>query len=345
MAALAKSYNGWPASKVPADFGGLDNRIVPGTTHTKLSPGVRAGDFADVAFAFCEQLNLRVEKGDLYTAGVGDEWGWYWKMSANSAALLSCHSGGTGWDWNATRHPNGKRGTFTKAQVAEIRKIQAEFGGIIYWGGDAWGDGTPDEMHFELKTGVTPAQLKAEADKVRARVLPVVAALIKYAFPIDGSISACYLRVGGLTVLGQPLGPEAPALNGRWQEFANGAIFWSNAVDRGVSHNVIGDIYKRWVKMRREVGESGYPLTDELPTPDQKGRYNHFEKGLSIYWYPGLGAQVVKGMIRNAWAAQGWEQGKLGYPTGEEINSGGLITQSFQHGTITWDGKNAVVKS
>lgn len=163
---MVASYNGFKASKNPADFGGLDNSFIPGTS-AKLAPGVRAGDVATIAFDFCAEFDKRVEDIDAFAGG--DEWGYYFKQSANSKALLSCHSSGTAWDLNATRHPNGKRGTFTGAQVAEIRKLLAEYDGVIYWGGDCWGNGTPDEMHWEIETGTELTQLAEVAAKVRAK--------------------------------------------------------------------------------------------------------------------------------------------------------------------------------
>jgi len=162
---MTASYNGFKASPNPADFGGLDNSYVPGSG-AKLAPGVRAGDVATVLFYVAGQLDARVEDGDLYPQG--DEWGYSYRPSKNSAALLSCHSSATAFDWNATRHPNGKRGTFTAAQVAEIRNILAEVDALVYWGGDAWGNGTPDEMHFEIAEGVTLEQLAETAAKIKA---------------------------------------------------------------------------------------------------------------------------------------------------------------------------------
>ncbi len=158
------SYNGWPASRTPAVFGGLDNRVVPGTAGVRLIPGVRAGDVAGVLFHCAAQLHARVEPGELYAAG--DEWGYSYRLNRN-AANLSCHSSGTAFDWNATRHPNGKRGTFTPAQVREITAILDELDDVVGWGG-AWGPGsTPDEMHFEIQADA--AAVKAVADRLRAR--------------------------------------------------------------------------------------------------------------------------------------------------------------------------------
>jgi hypothetical protein len=162
---MVTSYNGWLASKNPADFGGLEALVVDGES---FAPGVRAGDVHDVFEYLATQMDLRVEP--IYAPGwhTADEWGYYYKPSANSPSLLSCHSSGTAIDYNATRHPNGKRGTYTAAQVATIRQILAELEGIVYWGGDAWGNGTPDEMHFEIKTGVSAAAVARVAAKIRA---------------------------------------------------------------------------------------------------------------------------------------------------------------------------------
>lgn len=91
----------------------------------------------------------------------------------------------------------------------------------------------------------------------------------------------------------------------------------------------------------------GAPLTDELATPDGVGRYNVFEHG-SIYWTAALGAHEVNGVIRDRWAATGWEAGPLGYPVSDEYEVPGGRRSDFQHGSITWSaasGETTVVMS
>jgi peptidoglycan hydrolase-like protein with peptidoglycan-binding domain len=162
------SYNGWLASPNPRDFGGLDNRVVPGTEGVKLAPGIRKGDVATVLFYVATQLDARVENGDLYTAG--DDWGFNFRPNTNDKSTISCHGSATAFDWNATRHPNGRRGTFNSSQVAEIRKILREVDNIVFWGGDFVG--TKDEMHFEIKSGVTASQVAVVAAKLLAPKQP-----------------------------------------------------------------------------------------------------------------------------------------------------------------------------
>ena len=94
-----------------------------------------------------------------------------------------------------------------------------------------------------------------------------------------------------------------------------------------------GDIRVKWARTRW----LGYPLTDETGTPDGVGRFNHFEHG-SIYWTPSLKAHEVHGAIRDLWAANGWERGRVGYPTSDELDdtqTGGRLSR-FQHGVIRW---------
>ena len=138
------SYNGWLASPNPADFGGLEPMVVAGES---FSPGVRRGDVHTVFMYVAQQLHARVEP--VIAAGwhEADDWGYNFRPNRN-ANNLSCHGSGTAFDYNATRHPNGKRGTFSPAHAQIIRLICAEVDNVVRWGGDF--TGTADEMHFEI---------------------------------------------------------------------------------------------------------------------------------------------------------------------------------------------------
>lgn len=163
---MTASYNGFKAGD-PSVFTppGLDNSFVPGTS-VQLSPGLHRGDITTVLHYVAAQLDKRVEDGD---PAPHDDWGYAYRPSKNDANLISCHASGTAFDWNATRHPNGRKGTFTAKQVAEIRRILAEVDGTVHWGGDGWGKGsTVDEMHFEVATGTTLEKLAEVAKKVTA---------------------------------------------------------------------------------------------------------------------------------------------------------------------------------
>lgn len=72
----------------------------------------------------------------------------YNRRKVSNSEDWSNHASATAADANATKHVQGRVGTFTDGQVATIRKIQDDFDGVIKWGGDY--RVTKDEMHFEI---------------------------------------------------------------------------------------------------------------------------------------------------------------------------------------------------
>ncbi len=85
----------------------------------------------------------------------------------------------------------------------------------------------------------------------------------------------------------------------------------------------------------------GFPTTDELPTPDTRGRFNHFQTG-SIYWTPQTGAHEVHGLIRDKWASMGWERSFLGYPVSDEKPHDHGRVSNFEHGRIIWTPESGI---
>ncbi|SDO32735.1 N-acetylmuramoyl-L-alanine amidase [Geodermatophilus sp. DSM 45219] len=81
----------------------------------------------------------------------------------------------------------------------------------------------------------------------------------------------------------------------------------------------------------------GAVTTAPTPTPDGGGAYAHYANG-SIYASRGTGARVLRGPIRDAWAAQGWERGRLGYPTTDVTVTpdGAGLYAHFQNGSVYW---------
>ncbi|PFG95975.1 LGFP repeat-containing protein [Saccharopolyspora erythraea NRRL 2338] len=127
---------------------------------------------------------------------------------------------------------------------------------------------------------------------------------------------------------------------GRYNEF-NGdgtlpaAIVWS---PQTAAHSVQGVIAQRYAELGGPDEFLGYPTTDELPTPDGRGRFNHFTGtgGASIYWTPQTGAHAVYGGIRARWSQLGWERSYLGYPVGEEHDIPQGRAAEFEGGFIEW---------
>jgi hypothetical protein len=157
------------------------------------------------------------------------------------------------------------------------------------------------------------------------------------AFEIHGAIYAKWLSLGGLAFavpttdeLGTPDGV------GRFNHFnANTcSIYWTPSTG---ANAIYGEIRKKWAALGWELSPLGYPVTDELGTPDGIGRFNHFSNGGSVYWTPQTGANAVWGDIRRKWEELGWERSYLGYPTSDESDfpEGGRAND-FQNGGIYW---------
>jgi uncharacterized protein with LGFP repeats len=154
---------------------------------------------------------------------------------------------------------------------------------------------------------------------------------------VQGQVRGLYAAKGAAAgVLGFPLSDEEASSGGvRSSTFVNGTISWSAA---GGAHAVEGDIAKKWTAAGGLASGLGLPVTDETATPSGIGRYNHFANSSSIYWSPTTGAQVVSGQIRALWATSGWENGPLGYPTGDERTTadGKGRYSTFQQGAVLW---------
>ena len=139
---------------------------------------------------------------------------------------------------------------------------------------------------------------------------------------------------GGLNSrYGYPVADEGPAANGgAYQWFSGGTYFWHPS--RGQAFVTTGAIDKLYALMGSERGGLGYPIMDEGPAAGG-GYYQHFEGG-SIFWNPHAGTHAVRNAIRDKWAAQGWERGSLGYPTGDEGCTNGGCYQTFTGGIVYW---------
>lgn len=145
-----KSQNGYSANnrKLIASY------KVPGG---KLA--IRRGDVATVLVYVAERFHNEVEK--LKWPG---NWG-YAERKIRGGRSLSNHASGTAIDLNAPRHYLGAKNTFTKKQVAAIRRILKDCGGVVRWGGDY--RGRKDEMHFEINA--SPAKVKKAAEAIRKK--------------------------------------------------------------------------------------------------------------------------------------------------------------------------------
>ena len=142
--------------------------------------------------------------------------------------------------------------------------------------------------------------------------------------------------------LGYPLIDESCGLasGGCWQQFQNGAIYWSATT--GV-HSVRGAIRTGWAELGWETSPIGYPITEESCGLASDGCWQQFQSG-AMYWSPATGPHSVRGAIRTLWGDQGYEDSFLGYPLIDEscgLASGGCW-QQFQNGAIYWSAATGV---
>jgi len=99
---------------------------------------------------------------------------------------------------------------------------------------------------------------------------------------------------------------------------------------------VKGSIGTKYKQLGGETGPLGSPLMDEKCGLIHSGCYQKFEHG-SIYWTSKTGAWSSQGDIHARWGDVGYQNGRLGYPTSDEISlSTGGKYQQFQGGRIYW---------
>ncbi|MGO4493476.1 GH25 family lysozyme, partial [Arthrobacter sp. 2YAF22_2] len=154
-----------------------------------------------------------------------------------------------------------------------------------------------------------------------------------------GGIRALYRASGAENgTLAYPTGPETCGLvnGGCYQNFQGGAIIWSPAIGAQLSPN--GPIRTAWAANRYETGTLAYPTSPVTCGLTNGGCYQNYQGG-AIIWSPTTGAQLSpNGPIRTLWATNGYETGRLGYPTGPQTCTPAAdnCTQTYQNGKITW---------
>ncbi|WP_230981468.1 LGFP repeat-containing protein [Mycobacterium malmoense] len=102
----------------------------------------------------------------------------------------------------------------------------------------------------------------------------------------------------------------------------------------GTAYTVQGPILDKYNSLDEKARKDlGAPTGNQQTNPDG-GIYQQFDGGVIVYKTQ---AYVVWGKIRDKWNQLGGSQGKLGYPTSDEVDTpDGLKKSTFEHGTITW---------
>ncbi|WP_432519766.1 LGFP repeat-containing protein [Kineococcus sp. SYSU DK006] len=153
------------------------------------------------------------------------------------------------------------------------------------------------------------------------------------AWDVSGSFRELWLASGYENgTFGYPTSGEVPIkAGGVFQNYQGGTFYWSPAVG---AHSLSGDFRRFYASQGYENGYLGYPMTQEVPV--RGGVFQVFEGGV-LYWSPATGTHSVTGSFRGLYAAHGYENGELGYPTSQEVRTrDGGVYQSYQGGTMYW---------
>lgn len=150
----------------------------------------------------------------------------------------------------------------------------------------------------------------------------------------QGPIRAEYAKRGfenGL--LGYPKTDQsAPKADGsNYQTFQNGAIDYSPSTGAWATY---GPVRTAWAKLDYQRGVMGQ-VTGALITGSDGSFYQKFKKGYLVGSKTAAVYPSLYGSIRTAWGSQGYQSGKLGFPTSGVIkNSDGTSYQNYQGGVI-----------
>lgn len=188
--------------------------------------------------------------------------------------------------------------------------------------------GKTNGIWYEVKMGsligwMSSDYLTKYAGAVSTAPLVVKSALAVKAASLNGGL--------GTATSGEVYGLKN---GGGYQTYQRGAIIWSPATGAHISR---GGIRAMWAATGYENGRLGYPTTDEVGGLKDGGVYQMYQGG-AIFWSPATGAHISVGGIRAMWAATGYENGRLGYPTSNEIGGlkNGGVYQNYQRGAIIW---------
>jgi hypothetical protein len=150
----------------------------------------------------------------------------------------------------------------------------------------------------------------------------------------------------GREVVGMGLKANNETSNLGWKKFNSGNyagggiphinITYDGNCDRYQGKDICGEIRSKYYALGGWDGPLGVPTISYAATPTKPGAYQNFANG-SIYWSSTTGAHVLyNGAMRDRWAAQGSENGALGFPTIDQSSVSGGERVDFEGGSIYW---------
>lgn len=154
----------------------------------------------------------------------------------------------------------------------------------------------------------------------------------------DAAITAAWQADGGADGgLGAKDGDVYQVGVGFGQNFADGKIYFTPSTG---AHVIAGEVLDKYSTLGGPGdGDLGFPTADEAPGKVEGSRDSTFSAADEpvIFWTPDHGAWVVRGALNAAWDKLGGSAGVLGVPTADETWKGGVVSQTFTGGEISWD--------
>ncbi|MBW3083808.1 family 16 glycosylhydrolase, partial [Bifidobacterium phasiani] len=86
------------------------------------------------------------------------------------------------------------------------------------------------------------------------------------------------------------------------------------------------------------INNSVFEDNDWKPAPDDNKRFDTRVDRIDYVRIKNIPDVTPKGAINTYWSLSGGESGWLGYPTGDELSVRGGASQTFQGGTVFWNG-------
>jgi len=159
---------------------------------------------------------------------------------------------------------------------------------------------------------------------------------VRYSMP--AAFASAYDAAGGPKGrLGEATSQVIKTSSGSWMKFEGGGLYQNSA---GKVFPVIGAMFTYYNGAGGITSSLGGPLGAER-TLKTGGAVQNFEKG-NLYWKTRIGAHLIVDPVQSAWQATGWENGRLGYPTADPVQTSDGVWQSFEGGAFYSNSRGEV---
>jgi len=260
--------------------------------------------------------------------------------------------------WQRNGFENGALGYPTGSQTCDAavtRCTQAFQGGTAAWSSSSGGWAVPGTSAAAWQPTEVGYPVSAQTCGLRAGGCfqnfeqgVIMSAPATGAYALTGAILSAWQKSGFENgSLGYPVSARNCQLKngGCFQNFEKASVLSSPTT--GTHPVYAGPLLSAWGQSGFENGLLGYPVQDQVCGIKNGGCFQSFQGG-AIMWSASTGAHVsAAGPIRAQWQSTGFENGALGYPTGEVtcgIRDGGCY-QNYEGGAVIWKASSGAQSS